>query len=178
MTFGKRTQREAITRDSFDTARLVLRVAVGGTMIAHGVKHGRTLDGTAGWFASIGFREPQLQARLSAVVEVGSGAALLAGAATPLSASAVIGTMAVAYRTVHEPNGFFITDEGWEYVGILSCAAAALAGLGGGRYSVDRLMGVDHVGTPIRRVLTAIGLGLAGALGQLSAFWRKPEPHD
>jgi putative oxidoreductase len=42
-------------------------------------------------------------------VEIGAGAAVLAGVATPLSASAVVGTMAVAARSVHIPNGFFIT---------------------------------------------------------------------
>jgi putative oxidoreductase len=55
-------------------------------MIAHGVKHARSLAGTARWLESIGFRKPRLQARLSAVVEIGAGAALIAGAATPLSA--------------------------------------------------------------------------------------------
>lgn len=38
-----------------DVARWTLRAVIGGTMIAHGVRHGRTLDGTAGWFGSIGF---------------------------------------------------------------------------------------------------------------------------
>src|SRR5690242_5425536 len=110
-------------RDSADLARLLLRGSIGGTMIAHGVRHGRTLEGTAGWFGSIGFREPKLQARLSSVVEVGSGAALIAGAATPLSAAAVVGTMSVAIRTVHQPNGFFITAEGWEYTGMIAVAS-------------------------------------------------------
>ena len=41
-----------------EIARLVLRGVVGSTMIAHGVRHGRTLEGTAGWFKRIGFREP------------------------------------------------------------------------------------------------------------------------
>lgn len=41
--------------------------------------------------------------------------ALLAGAATPLAGSAVVGTMAVAARSVHLENGFFITAEGYEY---------------------------------------------------------------
>ena len=79
-----------------DVARLLLRAARGSTMIAHGVRHGRTLAGTARWFDSIGFRQPRLQAVTSAAVEVGAGTALLAGAATPLAASAVVGTMAVA----------------------------------------------------------------------------------
>src|ERR1700761_1862466 len=96
---------------SRDVASLVLRAAVGGTMVAHGVRHGRTLDGTAGWFGSIGFRQPKLQAAMSAAVEVGAGTAVALGAATPLAASAVVGTMAVAYKTVHEPNGYFVVSE-------------------------------------------------------------------
>ena len=62
--------------DTRDVAGLVLRAAIGGTMIAHGVRHGRTLEGTAGWFSSIGFRQPEMQATASAVVEVGAGAAV------------------------------------------------------------------------------------------------------
>lgn len=161
--------------DPAELPRLLLRGAVGATMIAHGVRHGRTLEGTAGWFASIGFREPALQARASAVVEIGAGAGVLAGAATPLSASAVVGTMAVAYRTVHRPNGYFVVDEGWEYVGLLGAASVAVAALGGGRWSVDHALGLDRVGTPARRALVAAGLGLAGAAAQLTAFWRQPD---
>jgi putative oxidoreductase len=166
-----------------DLARLVLRAAVGGTMIAHGVRHGRTLDGTAGWFGSLGFRRPRLQAVTSAVVEVGAGTAIAAGIATPVAASAVVGTMAVAARTVHLPNGFFVVGEGYEYVGNLAAAAVALAALGPGRFSLDRALGLHEWGTPGRRVGLALGLGLAGAAAQLAAFWRpvpdaELEPED
>lgn len=41
-----------------DVARLALRAVIGTTMVAHGVRHGRTLGGTARWFGSIGFRRP------------------------------------------------------------------------------------------------------------------------
>lgn len=146
-------------------------------MIAHGVRHGKTLDGTAGWFESIGFEQPRLQAQLSSAIEIGSGAAVLAGAATPLSNSAVIGTMAVAIRTVHIGNGYFITAEGWEYTGFIAAAALALAALGGGRYSVDRLLGLDQVATPAKRAAFTAALGIAGAAGQLAAFWRRPAPN-
>ncbi|GAA3526902.1 hypothetical protein GCM10022222_07360 [Amycolatopsis ultiminotia] len=74
-----------------DAARLLLRGVVGGTMIAHGVRHARTLNGTAGSFSSVGFRRPGAQAVASAVVEIGAGTALAAGAATPLAAAAVVG---------------------------------------------------------------------------------------
>jgi putative oxidoreductase len=159
-----------------DVASLVLRAAVGGTMIAHGVRHGQTLEGTAGWFGSIGFKQPRMQATASTVVELGAGAALIAGAATPLAASAVVGTMAVAARSVHMKNGFFITAEGYEYVLNLSAAAVALAAIGPGSLSVDRLLGIHDKLTPLQRAGLAVGIGLAAAAAQLTAFWERPKP--
>ncbi|HVW41209.1 MAG TPA: DoxX family protein [Amycolatopsis sp.] len=158
-----------------EVARLLLRAAVGGTMVAHGVRHGRTLDGTAGWFGSLGFRQPRLQAQASAVVEAGAGAALIAGMATPLAAAAVVGTLGVAAHVVHRPNGFFITAEGWEYVMNLGTAAVALAGLGPGRWSVDRLVGVDRRLHGAKAAAVAAALGLGAAAAQVAVFYR-PEP--
>lgn len=163
---------------SNNMASLVLRAAIGGTMVAHGVKHGRTLEGTGRWFGSIGFRQPKVQAIASAVVEIGSGAALLAGAATPLAASAVVGTMAVAARSVHAPNGFFITGEGYEYVLNLSVAAVALAAIGPGTFSVDHLLGLDAKLSPWQGAAIAAGLGIGAAAAQLAAFWNKPSPKE
>jgi putative oxidoreductase len=159
-----------------DMARLGLRATIGATMIAHGVRHGRTLDGTAGWFSSIGFRQPRLQAMASAAVETGAGVALIAGAGTPVAASAVVGTLAVAARTVHLPNGFFVNSEGYEYVMNLSVASVALAALGPGDLSVDRLLGIHEKLTPAQRAALAAGLGLGAAALQLAAFWRAPDP--
>lgn len=161
-------------RGGADVARLILRGALGSTMLAHGIRHGRTLEGTARWFGSIGFEQPKLQAQLSSVVEIGSGAALIAGAATPLSAAAVVGTMQVAWQTVHKPNGYFVVDEGWEYVGFISVAAVALSALGSGRLSVDHLLGLDRVGNGVTRALLTAAVGLGGAAGQLKMFHRKP----
>lgn len=156
-------------------APLLLRSVVGSTMIAHGLRHGRTLEGTAGWFESIGFREPMLQARLSAMVEVGAGTALLLGVGTPFAASAVVGTMAVAARTVHLRNGFFITEEGYEYVLTLAAASTALAASGPGRLSVDRLLKRQNRLTGLKGAVVSAGLGVAAAAGQLRAFWREPQ---
>ena len=138
------------------------------------MKHGRSLDGTARWFGSIGFSQPKLQAQVSSVVEVGAGTALLLGAATPLACSSVVGTMVVAARTVHQPNGFFITDEGWEYVAMITAAAVGLSALGGGRFSVDRRVGLDHKGSGAGRAALAAGLGIGAAAVQLKMFWTKP----
>jgi putative oxidoreductase len=157
-----------------ELARWLLRGAVGGTMIAHGVKHLRTLKGTAGWFGSIGFARPELQAKASAVSEIGSGALLVAGAATPAAAAGVIGTLGVAAGSVHVPNGFFVTSEGYEYVLVLSVAAAGLAALGPGRFSVDHALGWDTKVSGRTAGLAAIALGVASAVTHLRLFWTKP----
>jgi putative oxidoreductase len=154
-----------------EVARLLLRTALGATFIAHGIRHGATIDGTARWFESIGFKQPRLQAQLSSVIEVGSGAAVVAGLATPLSASAMVGTMSVAFATVHRRNGYFVISEGWEYVGFISAAAIALSSLGPGRFSADRLLGIDSIGKPLSRAGLTAALGLAGAALQLRTFW-------
>ncbi|MDT2005482.1 DoxX family protein [Rhodococcus opacus] len=168
MTFPKRQARfgRAVL------APLLLRSAIGGTMVAHGVKHGRSIDGTAGWFESIGFKQPRLQAQASAVVETVAGAALLAGAATPVAAAAVVGTMAVAARSVHVSNGFFITSEGWEYVANLAVAAVALAAVGPGRLSVDRVLGWDTALRGDRATTLVAALGVGAAAAQIALFHR------
>jgi putative oxidoreductase len=100
---------------------------------------------------------------------------VLAGAATPLAASAVIGTMAVAGHAVHRPNGFFVVSDGYEYVLTLGVGAAALAALGSGRWSVDHLLGLDGVlNAPVRTAI-AVAAGLAGAAAQLRLYWSAPE---
>lgn len=153
-----------------------MRGALGGTFIAHGVKHGRTINGTAGWFSSLGFRAPRTQAVTSAAVEVGSGVALLAGAATPLSTAAVVGTMGVAFKSVHQANGFFVINEGWEYVAVISAAAVTLSAIGPGRWSVDHRLGLDARTGPAVRALVTAGVGIGGAAAQLAAFWSRPDP--
>ena len=159
-------------RANLDGVQLLLRTAVGGTMIAHGIKHGRSIDGTAGWFGSIGFRHPKAQAKASAVVEVAAGSAILVGAATPVAAAAVVATMAVAAQSVHVRNGFFITSEGWEYVANLAVAAVSLAAIGPGRVSVDRVLGLGARGVGAKGALLAAGVGLGAAAIQLAATYR------
>jgi putative oxidoreductase len=92
--------------------------------------------------------------------------------------------MAVAARTVHLPNGFFITGEGYEYVLNLSAASVTLAALGPGELSVDGLLGIHEKLGPAQRAAFAAGVGLGAAALQLAVFWRpkrsetEPEPGD
>ncbi|MFF1555760.1 DoxX family protein [Rhodococcus erythropolis] len=159
---------------SLATAQIALRAALGGTLISHGLKHGRSLEGTAKWFGSIGFRNPKLQARLSAIVEIGAGTAIAMGAVLPLSAATAVGTMAVAARSVHLSNGFFITNEGWEYVMNLAAASVALATIGPGAFSIDHVLGWDHRLSGGSVAALAAAVGLLGAGTQLAVYYRKP----
>jgi putative oxidoreductase len=146
-------------------------------MVAHGWNHlygGGKVEGTARWFGSIGMRQPRVQAWFASLTELAAGGALVLGAGTSLAAAGVVGPMTVAIVTVHRKNGFFIIKEGWEYTGNLIVAALAIAALGPGRYSVDRLVGLDRRLAGRTGVALAL-LGTAGAAVQLAAFYR-PEP--
>ena len=54
--------------DTIDIGLLIIRSWVGLVIVIHGVNHARSLDGTANWFESIGFRSARLQAVNSAIV--------------------------------------------------------------------------------------------------------------
>jgi putative oxidoreductase len=160
---------------SVDMAALLVRVVVGATMVAHGYNHlwgGGGLAGTARWFGSLGMRPPKLHALLSGAGEIAAGAALVLGLLTPFACGFVIGTMAVAGITAHRKNGFFVFKDGYEYVLVLAVAGAALALLGPGRFSADRLMGVDDVLDGGPGAVIAVGGGVLGALLLLVATWR------
>src|SRR5512139_3517157 len=104
-----------------DIAAVMLRVSIGGTMIAHGWNHafgGGRLPGTARWFESIGIRPGRVHAVFATLTELGAGLLLLLGLLNALAAAAVVGTMMVALLANHIKNGFFIfrPGEGYEYV--------------------------------------------------------------
>jgi putative oxidoreductase len=156
-----------------DTAALILRVALGVTLIAHGRNHGwgeGGLQGTTNWFESIGLRPARIHAAVSAYMEVAAGLALLLGLLVPFAAAAGVGVMTVAFVTVHRPNGFFIFKEGYEYVAVLAFALVALSVLGAGKVSLDRAFGIELDGGWVGLAVAAGGLLGAGLL--LATSWR------
>jgi putative oxidoreductase len=107
------------------------------------------------------------------VTEVGAGALLVAGLATPLACAAVISVMLVAGLLAHRTNGFFVFKDGYEYVLVLSVVCLALAVLGPGRFSVDNAGGIDVTGWAGGGI--ALGVAVAATAGLLGLFWR-PQP--
>ena len=161
--------------DGLDIGALLLRLVVGGTLIAHGWNHmfgGGRLPGTARWFASIGFRHSRVHALLASVGEVAAGASLVLGIATAFGAAAVVATMLVALIANHLRNGFFIfrPGEGYEYVLMIAVVAAAIGALGPGRISLDHLVGIGLDGSI--GLLVAAGGGALAAAAVLASSWR------
>jgi putative oxidoreductase len=161
--------------DSVNIAALVLRLAVGGTIMAHGWNHafgGGRLPGTARWFESIGIRPGRVHALFATATELGAGALLVLGLLTPLAAAGVVGTMVVALVANHARNGFFIfrPGEGYEYVLMITLASCALGALGAGGWSVDRVVGFSLPGWAGLAIAALAGAG-AGVL-LLATSWR------
>ncbi|MEU6752179.1 DoxX family protein [Spirillospora sp. NPDC046719] len=161
--------------DAVDVAALLVRVVVGATMVVHGGNHlwgGGGVSGTAGWFASLGMRPAKVHALLSGAGEIAAGAALVLGLLTPLACAFVVGTMVVAGVTAHRKNGFFVFRDGYEYVLVLAVTCTALAMLGAGSASLDRLIGVEGDLRGSLGVAIALAGGVGGAVLLLAATWR------
>jgi putative oxidoreductase len=158
-----------------DLVLLMLRLLLGAVFIAHGWNHvfgGGKIAGTAGWFESLGMRPGIVHAWAASVTELGAGLLMVLGLLTPLGGAAAAGVMTVAFITAHRRNGFFIfrPGEGYEYVLTLTVVAIAVGALGAGQWSLDHALGIFGGGW--LQLALAAGLGVAGGLAQVAAFWR------
>ena len=123
---------------------LVLRVPIGIILAAHGAQKlfgwfdGHGLTGTGQWMASHGFEPGYLMALLAGSAEFFGGIALILGLFVRPAAAIAALTLMVA-MTVHIENGFFISNNGYEFALSLLAATAALTIQGAGVFSLDSL---------------------------------------
>ena len=163
----------ATTRDA---GLLMLRVAVGGALVAHGTQKlfgwfgGAGLEKTGAGFESMGFKPGTANALAAGLGEAGGGALLALGLATPSAAGAVAGTMTVA-ASVHAPKGFFAQSGGLEYPAVLGVAASALALTGPGSLSLDAALG-HRLNQPWMRTVALAAVPFAAA----SVIFRRETP--
>ena len=158
-------------------ALFLLRVVVGVTMILHGYNHwrgGGKIEGTARWFSGLGLRYGRLQAWMSVVTEIGAGALLILGLATPLACAGVISVMLVAGLLAHRKNGFFVFKDGFEYVLVLGMACLLLGVTGPGGFSVDSAAGIEITGWAGGGI--ALIVAVAAVAGLLAVFYRPKPP--
>ncbi|QBK03382.1 DoxX family protein [Hylemonella gracilis] len=120
----------------------ILRIICGVFMFPHAASKfaaGALNPGTVGFFAKAGFAPPEFWVILAAMVEVGTGLALLFGICTRFAALGAAGALAVAVYALQMVKGFGWTwnTGGYEYPvfwGIV-CLAVALNEFNGGATS-------------------------------------------
>jgi putative oxidoreductase len=148
---------------------LVLRLVVGLGFAAHGAQKlfgafgGHGIQGTAGFFEQIGLRPGRAHAYAAGGAELFGGLAIALGLVTPVAAAVLIAVMTAAILSVHVRNGFFVTNNGYEYNLVLGAVVFALAGIGAGEWSLDNALGIDLAGTGW--ALAALGAGILGGIG-------------
>jgi putative oxidoreductase len=141
----------SLLQTSGSTAPLILRVFLAIVMFPHGAQK------ALGWFGGLGFASsmasftdkmhiPAPFAFLAVLTEFLGPIALFFGVLTRIAAFAIGFDMLVAAILVHVHFGFFMNwagkqkGEGLEYDLLLWAIAVALLILGGGAFSVDRVM--------------------------------------
>lgn len=127
----------------------VLRVVVGVVFVAHGVPKlipvwGGSPSATAAFFESLGLVPGYPLALAVGAVEVGGGAALVAGFYSTWAAAALTVDMAVAVWKAHLPHGFFLNwtltqgvGHGYEFNLVLIAALVCVILAGPGALSID-----------------------------------------
>lgn len=115
-------------------ALLLIRVAVGGVFLAHGLQKVLNLDMTIGFFTSLGL--PAFVAYLVTAVETLGGLAVLLGVGVQTASLLLALVMVGAIYTVKGKMGFL---GGYEFDLTLLLSALALSIAGPGRYTIKRL---------------------------------------
>ncbi|MBY6036416.1 DoxX family protein [Fictibacillus nanhaiensis] len=124
---------------------LIIRLAVGLTLIGHGAQKlfgwfgGYGLKGTGGWMESIGIKPGYTMALFAGLAEFGGGFLFAAGLFTEIGAILIAGIMVVAIVKVHLQNGFWVNANGYEFNLILIAVVFGVALIGAGNYSLDYL---------------------------------------
>jgi putative oxidoreductase len=143
--FGNQLLGEA-GMDTLDFGLLILRVVVGGTMLAHGAQKafgwwsGPGYDRWRNVVGGMGFQPAAVWSAVSVGAEL-SGGLLVLGLATPLVAAVIVAQSVVIIGQVHLAKGFFNTAGGYEFPLSLGAGSAAVLFAGPGAVSVDALIG-------------------------------------
>ena len=132
-------------RGTTDLGLLILRLMVGGVFLYHGLQKltgwwgGPGLDGMEAGLARGGWDQAKLNAIMLTVAEVGGGALLILGLATPLAGGALLAVIIDAWlvKQAASPGLQYGGDGGTELEAILVGATAAVILLGPGRIALD-----------------------------------------
>jgi putative oxidoreductase len=163
-----------IDSTTLDAGLLVLRLALGLYMAAHGAQKlfgwfgGHGLNATGEFMVQIGFKQGRTYATLASVTEVASGLLVALGFLGPVGPALMISVMIVAAVTVHLKNGAFSQNGGIELPVLYAVGALALGLTGPGRFSVDSILGLAPLWVP-SVAYAALAAGIVGGLAPLAA---------
>jgi putative oxidoreductase len=120
----------------------LLRAVVGITFVMHGWMKlfGFGVEGTAGFFGSLGIPFAHANAVFIIALELVGGLLLAAGLFTRVLTPLLAATMVVAIATVHASKGFFM-PEGYEFALLLLAANVSLFLTGPGALALDSVLG-------------------------------------
>lgn len=162
-----------VRRGTLDLGLFVLRLVVGGTFIYHGLQkltgwfNGPGLDGTRDMMAAGGWDHATLSTILVIAGELGGGALLVLGLASPLAAGAVLAVIIDAWLWKQGMVAGFqyksSVKSGVELESILAGTAVVLLLTGPGRLSFDRNRG--WATRPAFGSFVVLILAIAAAIG-------------
>jgi len=162
-----------------DLALLLLRVVIGGIVMAHGllklglVGKGGSIPGVAGWFNSMGLRPGLFWAYVAVLAEAGGGLLTVLGLGGPIGPGVLAADLVVVTIVAHWSQGFWAGGGkvGWEFPVPLAAGGLAIALAGNGALSLDRLLGLVYPDwlLPAWLVLMAVGVVLALGVRSMQA---------
>jgi putative oxidoreductase len=122
-----------------------MRFSAGAVLVPHGVQKVLTgaADRLAGVIGEKGLPFPALLAYLTVFTELVSAACLAVGLFTRLAALMIWIEMSVIIAVFQWQYGYFWTNRGIEYALLWWLLTLAIFFRGGGRYSLDRLLGKE-----------------------------------
>lgn len=122
-----------------------MRFSAGAVLFPHGVQ--KVFTGSVARYAEIiggqGLPMPLLLAYLTFFTEFAGAACLALGLFTRFAALAIWIQMSVIITVFQWQNGYFWTNRGYEYPLLWWLLCLAIFFRGGGRYSLDRLIGKE-----------------------------------
>lgn len=123
---------------------LVIRFVIGLIFMGHGLQKligwfgGIGLLDTAKFFAALGMDYPLFMAIIVGSIEVICGILFVFGIFIPIAGLMLSFVMIGAIIKVHGPNGFWVSQHGFEYNLVLATVSLALGLTGPGKYTIKQ----------------------------------------
>jgi putative oxidoreductase len=163
-----------------DLGILILRLTMGGFLAGHGAQklfglfEGHGPEGTGQFFeGALGLRPGKQWAVMAGLGETGGGLLTALGFLHPVGPITSLAPMVVAWGRAHWGKPIWVTSGGAELPATNIAIALALALMGPGRFSLDRLFGIR---THPALAMLASACVAAGSLMALSQ--PRPEPQQ